>query len=306
MNTLTWILVTDDISAASLANLALQSGGEAQAFVFGPRERAEAVARLGVKEVVWFEADGDHPAENFASVVAGKAADEAPGMVVAADEQAARALVGGIIARLGALCASSVVTAAFEGDTVVVEHLVAEGAAVEVLESDRPVVCFIADGCPEAEEAAAVEVDAADAQADCILGVVALHDAAGGGDSLASAERVVSAGMGIGPKDNLALVEAVAKALDAEMACSLPLCDNYHWFEHERVVGSSTQKISPRLYLAFGVSGQPQHMMGVRSAKTIVAVNNDPDAPIFRECAYGIVGDLTEVAPALVEALSAS
>lgn len=306
MNTSTWILVTDDISAAGMANIALQSGGEAKAFVFGPRERAEAVARLGVKKVVWFEADGEHPAENHAAALADKAADEAPGIVVAADEQVARSLAGAIIARTDALCASSVVKTAYAGAAVVVEHVVAEGAAVEVLESERPVVCFVSDGCPEADEAAPAEIEAADAQPDCVLSVVALHDATGGGDSLASAERVVSAGMGIGPKDNLALVEAVAQALDAEMACSLPLCDNYHWFEHERVVGSSTQKISPRLYLAFGVSGQPQHMMGVRSAKTIVAVNSDPDAPIFRECAYGIVGDLTEVAPALVEALSAS
>ena len=96
----------------------------------------------------------------------------------------------------------------------------------------------------------------------------------------------------------------MAEALGAEIACSLSLCDDYRWFEHGRVVGTSTQRIAPRLYVSVGISGQPQHMTGVRGAKTIVAINNDPEAPIFRACAYGIVGDLNKVVPALTEALS--
>ncbi|NLI91441.1 MAG: electron transfer flavoprotein subunit alpha/FixB family protein [Peptococcaceae bacterium] len=138
------------------------------------------------------------------------------------------------------------------------------------------------------------------------LKVVATHVDTGGGANLASADRVVGVGLGIGAKDNLALVKELAVAFRAELACSLPLCDDYRWFEHSRVVGPSTQRTSPRFYLAVGISGQPQHMMGVRGAKTIIAINNDPEAPIFGKCTYGIVGDLNAVVPVLTAALSDS
>ena len=136
------------------------------------------------------------------------------------------------------------------------------------------------------------------------LTITATHAGEEGGASLASANRVVGVGRGLTGKDQLALAEALAEALGAEIACSLSLCDDYRWFEHGRVVGTSTQRIAPRLYVSVGISGQPQHMTGVRGAKTIVAINNDPEAPIFRACAYGIVGDLNKVVPALTEALS--
>lgn len=127
-----------------------------------------------------------------------------------------------------------------------------------------------------------------------------------GGTGLSEAERVVGVGRGFLEKDRLVIAEELCDALGAEMACSLSLCDDYRWFEHNRVVGTSTQRISPRLYIACGISGQPQHLAGVRAAKTIVAINRDPDAPIFRACDYGIVGDLNEVVPALTKALAAS
>ena len=76
-----------------------------------------------------------------------------------------------------------------------------------------------------------------------------------------------------------------------ELACTKPLCDNYRWLKKSHLVGSSAHRISPRFYLAVGISGQPQHMMGVRGAKTIIAINSDPEAPIFGKCTYGIVGD---------------
>ena len=107
----------------------------------------------------------------------------------------------------------------------------------------------------------------------------------------------------IAVKLSAAVAAAVTSVSVSEVACTLPLCDNYHWFEHDRVVGTSTQKISPRLYLTLGSSGAPQHMTGVRGAKIIVAVNNDSEASIFRECAYGIVGDVKEIVPVLTAAI---
>ena len=119
---------------------------------------------------------------------------------------------------------------------------------------------------------------------------------------LTSADIIVSVGRGIKEKDNIPIVEELAKALGAELAASRPICDN-GWLPMERQVGSSGQTVSPKMYLAVGISGAIQHLVGMKGAKTIVAINKDANAPIFEVADYGIVGDLFEVVPALVEAV---
>jgi electron transfer flavoprotein alpha subunit len=117
---------------------------------------------------------------------------------------------------------------------------------------------------------------------------------------LTAADVIVSVGRGIKEKENIPLVEALAQALGAELAASRPICDA-GWLPMDRQVGSSGQTVSPKMYVAVGISGAIQHLVGMKGAKTIVAINKDPDAPIFEVAHYGIVGDLFEVVPALVE-----
>jgi electron transfer flavoprotein alpha subunit len=119
---------------------------------------------------------------------------------------------------------------------------------------------------------------------------------------LTKAERIVSAGRGFKEESQIALARELASALGAELAASRPVCDA-GWLPMERQVGSSGQTVAPRLYVALGISGAIQHIVGMKGSKTIVAVNKDPDAPIFEIAHYGIVGDLFEVVPALIEAL---
>jgi electron transfer flavoprotein alpha subunit len=117
---------------------------------------------------------------------------------------------------------------------------------------------------------------------------------------LTAADIIVSVGRGIKEKDNIPMVEELAKALNAELAASRPICDN-GWLPMERQVGSSGQTVSPKVYVAVGISGAIQHLVGMKGAKTIVAINKDAEAPIFEVADYGIVGDLFEVVPALTE-----
>jgi electron transfer flavoprotein alpha subunit len=115
---------------------------------------------------------------------------------------------------------------------------------------------------------------------------------------LTAANIIVSVGRGIKEKDNIPMVEDLAQALGAELAASRPICDN-GWLPMERQVGSSGQTVSPKMYVAVGISGAIQHLVGMKGAKTIVAINKDQEAPIFEVADYGIVGDLFEVVPAL-------
>ena len=117
---------------------------------------------------------------------------------------------------------------------------------------------------------------------------------------LGAASLIVAVGRGIKEKDSLPVVESLAQVLGAELAASRPICDN-GWLPMERQVGSSGQTVSPKVYFAVGISGAIQHLVGMKSSKTIVAINKDENAPIFEAADYGIVGDLFEVVPALVE-----
>ena len=117
------------------------------------------------------------------------------------------------------------------------------------------------------------------------------------------ADIIVSVGRGLKKKEDLELIASLAKALGGAVGCSRSVAADLKWLPEEHWVGLSGHKVKPRLYIAIGISGQIQHIAGIRDAKTIIAINNDPNAPIFKACDYGIVGDLYDIVPALTNAI---
>ena len=128
-----------------------------------------------------------------------------------------------------------------------------------------------------------------------------VHEMAGGVD-LTNVDIIVSVGRGIQAEENIELARTLADALHGEIGASRPVCDA-GWVSSDHQIGSSGQTVSPKLYLALGISGSIQHMVGAKGARTIAAINTDPKAPIFKAADYGVVGDVLEVVPALIEEL---
>jgi electron transfer flavoprotein alpha subunit len=145
----------------------------------------------------------------------------------------------------------------------------------------------------EALELGAIEPDRE------ILGV---EDVGGGQVDLTKAPTIVAVGRGVGGEDKLGPVRALAEALGAELGASRPVIDS-GWLPRDRQIGSSGQTVAPKLYVALGISGAIQHVVGMKGSGCVVAINKDPGAPIFNLADYGIVGDLHEVVPALVGAI---
>jgi electron transfer flavoprotein alpha subunit len=303
-----WVLAT---SVAGLPGLVQVASGAGPVTVVAVGQRAladAAAAAAGAARVLWVETSADVPAEAVAGGLADLAQQDPPRLVLATAAPAARALLGAVAARVGAAVLGGVREVRAEGAALVVERAALDGAVLETLRTAAPLAGVVAAGAGEMSGQGApgtpvpgVPVDRVElAPAD--LRLVERRDAAGGG-GVTDAERVVSVGRGVRARADLDLVGQLTAALGAELACSMPVADDLGWVPKERYVGRSGQQISPRLYLALGISGMPQHMEGVRGARVVAAVNSDPQAPIFRHADYGVVGDLYEVVPALVAAL---
>jgi electron transfer flavoprotein alpha subunit len=134
--------------------------------------------------------------------------------------------------------------------------------------------------------------------------VVETKPKVGKGVKLTDAALIVSFGRGVRKKEDMALIEQLAQTIGGVIGCSRPIAEDLRWLPEDQYVGLSGQKVNPKLYLALGISGQIQHLTGIRNSRIIVAVNNDPKAPIFEFSDYNIVADLYQMVPALIETIN--
>ncbi len=266
---------------------------------------AHGVDRVFVSEDPALEGLGvDVVAEALAQV----ACEAGATMVLIASTRRGKELAPRLAQKLGAGCVTdvsslvltdgSVVASryAFGGNTVARENLTTESKVFAVMPKTFEIAAPVAGAGAVVQAALSLQPSAAK--------VVSRRPKDGDAVNLDAAERIVGVGRGFAKRDDLGLGEELAAALGAELACTKGLSD-FGWLGEDRIVGLSGAKTKPDFYLAVGVSGQIQHTVGISSAKLIAAINTDKDAPIFQLADYGIVGNLYEVLPALVEKLKA-
>jgi electron transfer flavoprotein alpha subunit len=274
---------------------------------------AGELAAADVAEVIALQhqALGTYTPDGFVQALAALIGLEQPTHVVCAHTYQARDVVPKLAARLDRALVTDCTAVKGEAGHIVFTRPMFQGkvSADVVLEGPAPhlatfqIGAFRADAVKKGGASAPVRAAAAAVDEGAIRQKpeAPFREAKQAVD-LTQAERIVSIGRGIKGQEHIALATQLAEALGAELAASRPICDA-GWLPMERQIGSSGQTVAPKLYLALGISGAIQHVVGMKGARTIVAINKDAEAPIFEVADYGIVGDLFDVVPAMVGAL---
>lgn len=306
---------TESVNARLLAKgdeLARQWGGRLLALLAGhdiQREAADLsrhVDELRVADAVPY---ANYNPELYLEVATRLIGEIRPALVLLGHTYIGMDLAPRLAARLGAAMAGNCVDVRLEGDVPCCVRPMYQGRLQATVALDgRPAIATLQLGRTESPgPARAGHVQRVDGMPGADLRIVALRmlEPAREAVDIAKAEVVVAAGRGIGAKENFRLVQDLAEALGGVPACSRPLVD-MGWLGPGYQVGLSGKTIKPRLYVACGISGAIEHVAGMRDAQTIVAINTDLDAPIFKVAHYGIVGDLNDVIPQLIEEVRAA
>ena len=291
-------------------------GGEVHAVVAGPSGVAAAAQQLGAHgaDVVYVAEDAalsNYERESIAATVAERATQGGYRAVLLGFSTQGRDLGPRLAAKLDAPIASDVTEISVAGDALTVKHpAYANKVIVTLALSGSPVVLSVRPGAYTAKEAprsARTETIqlAADPSAARVV-VKQVVEGAKGRPDLGEAPIIIAGGRGLKAAENFKFVEELADAFgNAAVGATRAVTDD-GWRPHSDQIGQTGRQVSPQLYVAVGISGAIQHLAGMRTSKTIVAINKDKDAPIFKVADYGIVGDVLEVVPALTTAVKAA
>lgn len=289
-----YILSEQPAVTGELAGFAARNGYSAAAIVFSS-EAAEQIKSSGVSRIIVVEGASPRP-EAFTKCIAQLINAEDGNLLLAAAAPRTRELAAGIAGALGCPLVNDVMEIDCSEDAVVTKRMVFGGSTVSTERYCGKLGLIVPGGKYEpAEPAGDAAVEVINAEADCRVVREEIRPIESDGEgNIEEAERVIGVGLGLGSLEGLEKVKELAGIIEAELGCTRPVAEEKHWLDHSRYIGISNLNLSPKLYLALGVSGQVQHIVGVKEAKVIAGVNTDENATIFRSCDYGIVGDLYE------------
>lgn len=314
----TWVFVEEQDGKPAAISLELLTkarsfGGELGAILLGTgsEDLLAELGRYGATKVYRLTPDDRLPTAPAAAAIAGLVGDHSPDLLLFGLTSTDRDVAGRLSARLGKPVISNAVEIGIDGDDVTVTNEIFGGAQLvdTVFRAGAPFIVVARPKSFPAEpgEGATPEVipvELADAGQAGAAVVTGRHVEQREGPQLEEAAVVVSAGRGLGSADQLAIVDELAGLLGAAVGATRAIVDA-DWVPYSRQVGQTGKTVKPDVYLACGLSGAMQHLVGMKDSKMIIAINKDEEAPIFGVCDLGIVGDVHKVLPKLVEALKA-
>lgn len=303
-----WVIADAFDKYPALLSAACELGQEVNAFWIGSKTEAEKIA-AGANKVYTCDQDSKCMFEDYASGIAQKvASDGRKGLILLSNTKRGKALAAKLSVILQAPCVNDITDIVVNVDgSVNAKHMVYGGLAYgnEKISGNLAIVTApnnLFEPKPLSTNGEAVVVDLEKTPSGVLCKERKAKQQTG--VDLAVAKRIVGVGRGIAKRDDLDMMKALAQAFGAEMGCSRPIAEAEKWMDRDLYIGVTGVQISPDIYVAVGISGQIQHMVGVNAAKTIFAINKDKAAPVFQMADYGIVGDLYKIVPALTRLLS--
>ena len=307
-----WILAENRGQTLELLNigrdLASKMGTNLTAFLWQDRELAEEYISHGADEVMLLPSlPEDQSLDAYIPVIAEEAQKEDPDIFLLAATMRGKEMAARIATRLNTgLCSDCISLNLDEnGKTLEMERLAFGGAAVQkVICPTRPVMMTIPPRTfepAEKQDGRKGEIKDLPSPPPSPVKVLERKPKEREAKDIAEASVVVCVGRGIEKEEDMALARELADVLGGEIGCTRPISEEMHWLPEELCIGLSGVHVKPELYIGLGVSGQVQHVTGIRDAKVICAINKDKNAPIFDAADYGVIGDLYDVVPKLIE-----
>lgn len=306
-----WVIGEDPGMYAALCAVARRLGEQVEAIWIGDEDTASRLKAQGANALHVVSKQDDVLYEEGVGAFVALATERKPDVVLLASSKRMRLAAARLAAAMRTRVVNDASSVWIEDGALFAEHMVYGGTALARERVGQPIgIVMLSDGLLLSEpisEGGSVPApehvaDAASAKPSGFK-LVERRPHTVESVNLAAAKRVVSVGRGLQQEEDLELVEQLARALEAEVGCTRPIAEGLNWMARERYIGVSGAMLKPDLFVAVGLSGQVQHMVGANRAKTVVAINKDKNAPVFKQADYGMVGDLYAVVPKLVAEL---
>lgn len=303
-----WVISDVPQTSWELLSKARELAGKASvtAYVVGDNAIGQETITYGADTVKLMEMPAETTWEQYVELVAADYEKERPEIILVGADRRGKDFAAQLAALLDIVCISECKSLVVEGDHFEAERIVFGGLAVKKISCQAPLIVTISARTFEARK---------DSNRQGIIIKIRLpankmkvkerRPKPAESVNIAEADVVIGIGRGFSSKDEMKLAEDLAKVLGGELGCTRSIAEDMHWLPEDRYIGISGQVIKPKLYICAGISGQVQHVYGIRDAKTIVAIDKNENAPIFQVADYYVVGDLNEALPALKEAILA-